>query len=136
MSKAKKKAIPSAKKKVPQLKKKAAPALSVVANATSFELRDNVPVPAISRRSNGPATIYPFASMTVGKSFFVSSAIDASTFTDETEAAKAQGEATKTVANRLSGAVRRFTKKNEGYKFNVRATVEDGVPGVYVGRVE
>lgn len=144
MTKPKKKVTTSTAKKkaTPKLSGKRKPALSLVDNQTEFKLFDFTEVPAIVRRGGGQKAVYPFAAMPINKGFFVSAQIDASKYSDAGEAKKAQDEALQTAANRLSGAVRRFTKKNEGFAFNVRkfqdlsgeASGTAGSWGIWVGR--
>jgi hypothetical protein len=135
-TKAKKKVTTASKKKpTPKLSGKRRPALSLVDNQTEFKLEAFTEVPPIIRRGGGQKAVYPFAAMPVGQKFFVNATIDESKYSDAGEAKKAQDEALQTAANRLSGAVRRFTKKNEGYAFNVRKhQAEDGSWGIWVGR--
>lgn len=125
-SNAKKKATPAKKpvaaKSTKTAKKPSAP-VAVRPNATSFKLIDNVTLPPRVRK--GGASPYPFASMVAGQSFMVAATIERSIYANEAEADKAQLEECRRVANRLSGAVRRFTKRNEGFKFAVR-TVANG----------
>lgn len=113
----------------------------VVENTTEFKLVDGVVRPPRVRM--GGKSPYPFSSMPVGKSFLLpAEVIDKSKYVSEKEANKAQGDACARIANRLSGATRRFTKRNAGYKFTV-FTVLNGVSlgfdhdiGVVVQRVE
>lgn len=71
-------------------------------------------------RMAGPPSPYAFASRKVGSAFLVpAEVIDQSKYTKPEEGRKAQGEACARVANRLSGATRRFTKRNPEYKFTV-----------------
>lgn len=130
MANAKKKTQASKPKKAAAPKKMA---LSLVSNNTSFTLEDGVELPARIRTGGG--TPYPFAAMAIGQRFFVGTQIDTSKYSSADEAAAAQREENERVANRLSGAVRRFTKKHEGFKFAVR-TVTDPSAGVGVWRVE
>lgn len=98
--------------------------------ASKFTLEDNVPLPARIRA--GGVSPYPFASMQVGQSFLVQADIDPDLYTSDEEFGKALVEEFRVLANRLSGATRRFTKTHEGYKFAVRTTSD----GVRVWRVE
>lgn len=89
-----------------------------------FKILDNVELPA--RVTTPGESLYPFADIAVGQSFFVDSTIDRSKYASEKEATTAQREATATKANRMNGAIRRFLKRNEGFKFTAR-TVANGV---------
>lgn len=126
--------------KTSSIAKANSPAIAIKPNATSFKLVDDVQLPPRIRK--GGASPYPFASMAIGQSFMVAAVIERSIYSSEEEADKAQNEECRKVANRLSGAVRRFTKHNTGYKFAVR-TVSTGKAlgfdadhGIVVQRVE
>lgn len=122
MARPKKDAAP---KKEPKAKVKAAKVETEATEVTSsFELEDNIPMPA--RQRFGNSTPYPFATMEVGQSFIVRVEVDADLYVDDNELGKAVVEEQRKIANRLSGATRRFTKSREGFKFGVR-TVEGGV---------
>lgn len=76
--------------------------------------------PALTRNMPSP---YPFATMDVNDRFFVDVEIDTSRY-DADEAAKAIREEQKRIANRLTGAGRRFNKRsNSDFKFSVRPWV-------------
>lgn len=93
-------------------------------NDTNFKIVMGVVRPPRVRLSG--ASPYPFKSLPVGGSFMIpAEVIDKANYSTEKEAAKAQAEACGLVANRLSGATRRFTKRNDGYKFTV-FTVDNG----------
>lgn len=95
------------------------------ANATEFKLVDNFTPPPRPRFTTGVSR-YPFESMAVGQSFlYLAEVIDASLYAGEREANKAQSEACAQVANRMSGATRRFSKTHPGYKFKI-TTVTNG----------
>lgn len=94
---------------------------STATKPSSFVLRDDVPLP-ITTRSGGASEIYPFGAMSVNQSFEVPVSIEAGLYTDESEAAKALLEEKRKVANRLSGATRRYAKKDQSRKFAVRTT--------------
>lgn len=124
---------PAAKKPAPRptfakvdSTKAAAPkkAVAVKASTSGYALEDGIDKPARSRYST--PSPYPFESMVVGQSFFVPAAIERALYTSEKEADEAQREETARVANRMSGATRRFTKRNVGVTLSVR-TVENGV---------
>lgn len=87
-------------------------------NTTEFKIVSGVEKPVRQRLGASP---YPFASLPVGDSFLVAAeVIDATFYAGAQEATKAQAEALAVVSNRMSGAVRRFTKRNEGgAKFTV-----------------
>jgi len=89
-----------------------------------FVIEDNIPIPA--RKRFGGNSIYPVANLQVGQSFIVPANVDADLYADHNELGKAIKEQLRTISNRLSGAVRRFTKKNEALKFRVAIT-DDGV---------
>lgn len=95
-----------------------------VATSSAFVLEDNIPLPA--RQRFGNTTPYPFASMGVNQSFIVEATVDADLYVNDDELGKAIVEEQRKIANRLGGAVRRFTKTHPDFKFAVR-TVEGGV---------
>ena len=74
-----------------------------------IKIDKGIPIPA---PNNGPKPRYPFAQMSVGDSFF---------------AAKSR--------NTILASAWRHTKIHGG-KFTMRATVEDGVTGCRVWRIE
>lgn len=114
---------------------------SATQNETNFKIVMGVVRPPRVRLSG--ASPYPFKSLPVGGSFMIpAEVIDKANYSTEKEAAKAQAEACGLVANRLSGATRRFTKRNDGYKFTV-FTVDNGTTlgfdndiGVVVQRIK
>lgn len=114
--------------------KPAAKAQSAAPIASAFKLEGGIAVPPRSRL--GGVSPYPFAQMTVapadGSTFQVSHGMDAALYNTPDEAKQAQTEEARKIANRLSGATRRFTKQNKGFKFAVRTV--DG--GVRVWRIE
>jgi len=136
MTKPKKAAAPKKEKAAkPAKEPKTETATTVAAEkaapvASAFTLEDNVPIPARIRA--GGVSPYPFIDMQPGQSFVVEASVDADLYTSASEAEKAKAEESRTIANRLSGAVRRFTKRHTGYKFAVRTVPE----GVRVWRVE
>lgn len=101
-----------------------------------FEFDAGLPVPALTRGGNTSETMKKLQAMPVGASFLEAVAVPTS-IKDADERAKAFKEATRTVSNRLSGAIRRFKKNHEGYEFAMR-TVDDEAngSGVRVWRVE
>ncbi|RTL04970.1 hypothetical protein EKK58_09190 [Candidatus Dependentiae bacterium] len=104
-----------------------------VANVKSkFALEDGIAIPASTRV--GGVSPYPFANMAEGQSFFVAADIDEAFYSDANELAAAKVEECRKIANRLSGASRRFSKNHEGYKFAIRTQTEP--TGVRVWRVE
>lgn len=115
--------------------KPTAAAKTVEAGGFKFDTGLEVPVAARAQRSSETAD--KLKAMPVGSSFLEPvSAPD--TIKDEAEREKVFKEKARTVSNRLSGAIRRFTKNNpEGFKFETR-TVNDPVlgQGVRVFRVE
>lgn len=74
-----------------------------------LKIDKGIPIP---RHSKGPKPKYPFAQMSIGDSFFA-----------------AESKST------LSAASYQRAKRLGG-KFTMRATVEDGVPGYRVWRIE
>lgn len=122
----------SAKKVVPirvgaddDAKDTKAPKAAPSAGGITVEDEGTYEWPESRARFGGSSALYPFATMEKGQSFFIpAEKVDASAYSSETEANKAQSEACSLVANRLSGAVRRFTKRNAGYTFQVK-TVND-----------
>ena len=74
-------------------------------------------------RSVGQA-IYPFADMDVDTSFEIKADADRDLFVSDQEYTQELRSQLKTLANRMAGAVRRFTKKREGFKFSVHTGAE------------
>lgn len=69
------------------------------------------------------------------QSFFIPAEI-ADNITDETEKAKAYKEASRKIANRVSGLSRRLAKADATKAYAIRTMVKDGVTGVRVFRVK
>jgi len=114
-------------------------------NTMAIEIEYGIEIPAITRTSNGKDK-YPFASMEVGGSFFIS---------DEDAAS---GDAKKTLVSAVSAAHERFAVKDPNgvmrtiakgkdagkevpvtvktRSFTVRIDSKDGVPGARVFRIE
>lgn len=127
-STAKKKTVAS-KPKTP----KAATAKPVhIAASTEFVLHTGRDVPVRTRAPG--ASPYPFAAMEVGQHFTVDATVDDALYTDANELHSARVEELRKVANRLSGATLRFTKRHSEYKFAVRMLPDEGKVGVW--RVE
>lgn len=110
---------------------------TTTAKASGFKLDTGVPIPA--RRApvggNSTGTNYPFKTMEVGQSFLVEAEVPANTKDEEREAVFK--DAQKRVANRMSGAIRRFKKANPDYNFVSRQVNDDTAGhGVRVWRVE
>lgn len=74
-----------------------------------LKIDKGIPIP---RHSKGPKPKYPFAQMSIGDSFFA-----------------AEGKSTISASSCQNA-------KRHGGKFTMRATVEDGVPGYRVWRIE
>lgn len=103
--------------------------------APSFQYQilsaSELPEPVRSPRS-GPSP-YPFSSLQVDEGFVVPLAkTDRALYTNDVEYNKAKKEELRTISNRLTGAVRRFTKAHAGTKFRV-STAESSI---VVRRVE
>lgn len=124
-------AAPKADK--PVKAKEAAPA---VANSTAFEIKKagTYNYQSASLRATGHSS-YPFASLDVEDGFFIPASVDTSKIVSAEEATQVQREALAKVANRMSGAVRRFGKHNADKKFSVTmVTSEEEGFGVLVKR--
>lgn len=109
---------------------------TVTQNTTAYTIEKNIPF--VRRRVGGGKTNYPFAQMEKGDSILIASEIsndDAALYANETEHKQAQREDLKVIANRLSGATRRFVKKNGDYKFAIQAEYEPKA-GVRVWRLD
>lgn len=104
------------------------------AAASEFALEDSVEIPPRKHGGGGAVSPYPFKHMKPSQSFFVAAEIERGLYTTEAEADEAQLEESRKVVNRMTGAVRRFSKLNDGYKFTVR-TVSDP-HGVRVWRTD
>lgn len=103
---------------------KPAPKPTVAPAATGeskYEVIYGVKRPARIVRTGGVSP-YPFATMRVGGFFFIPAQIDKSKYKTPAEGEQAQLEECRRVVNRMSGATRRFSKKNKGFKFSVRTT--------------
>lgn len=97
-----------------------------------FKIETGIELPPRTRLGGGgDTTNYPFKEMPVGASFLTEVNVPA-TITDAKERDKAFKEEARKVSNKLSGAIRRFKKSNDGYNFAIRTV--DG--GVRVWRVE
>jgi len=118
----------SKKAVAPKKDKSAAKAAKPVSNATGIVLEGGIDIPARTRSAG--ASPYPFASMAVApaenSTFLIKAEVEPALYTNEKEAEDARLEEARKIANRLSGATRRFTKSNPGFKFAVR-TVPEGV---------
>mgnify|MGYP003385921319 CR=1 FL=1 len=121
-----------AKAKASKPKKAKAEVAETSQAESKFTILDNVPIPPRARGGNGGQSQYPFAQLGVGQSFILAHEVDEELYPDETERKAAIVEESQKLANRLSGATRRFTKNNEGFKFTVRTVPE----GVQVWRIE
>jgi len=101
-----------------------------------FTFDTGLDVPAMTRGSRTSETASKLAAMPVGASFLEPVEVPA-TIKDPAEREKVFKEKARTVSNRLSGAIRRFKKNNEGFEFAMR-TVNDATAGtgVRVWRVE
>ena len=101
-----------------------------------FKFDTGLPVPPIVRDARSSETADKLAAMPVGASFLEPVSVP-ETIKDEAEREKVFKENARTVSNRLSGAIRRFKKNNEGSEFAMR-TVNDASAGtgVRVWRVE
>lgn len=153
MAKTTKKSKTKAKSKIKTVKKavKVKPTVANVKAPTSttpepainkgtsegFVLERDVPVPE-RIRNHSARSVYPFASMTAGDSFFIPApVIDSAFYTSEEEADKERRGECKRISNRLAGATRRFVKLNDDYKFTIRTTQNsEGAWGVRVWRVD
>ena len=115
-------------------KKAATAAEPEVAITNKYAIEKGIAMPARQRFGGeaGPSP-YPFDDMEVGDAFFIQVEVDASEYAAD-EQAKVIAEDQRKIANRLSGATRRFTKQNEGVKFGVRSAEKDGTKGVRVWR--
>lgn len=96
---------------------------------TTFAIEKNIPVPSTTRTGSG--TPYPFAAMNAGDSFKVPVPAAPDTITDAAERDKMFSENARTVANRMGGACRRFSKSNAGYTFAVRVMKAEGAVRVW-----
>jgi hypothetical protein len=101
-----------------------------------FKFDTGLPVPPMVRGARSSETADKLAAMPVGASFLEPVSVP-ETIKDEAEREKVFKENARTVSNRLSGAIRRFKKNNEGFEFAMR-TVNDATAGtgVRVWRVE
>lgn len=95
-----------------------------------FKFDTGLPVPPMVRGARSSETADKLAAMPVGASFLESVSVP-ETIKDEAEREKVFKENARTVSNRLSGAIRRFKKNNDGFEFAMR-TVNDATSGVGV----
>ena len=115
-------------------KKAATPA---TARDSDFTVEYDIPMPAVTRKAPPVESPYKFETMKVGGSVLFPVDYDMD-IADEAEREKTWQEAARTMANRVTGAVRRFTKKPEysDYKFASRTVADDQLGfGVRVWRV-
>jgi len=115
---------------------KAATANVKTVDKGGFKFDTGLPVPPMVRGARSSETADKLAAMPVGASFLEPVSVP-ETIKDEAEREKVFKENARTVSNRLSGAIRRFKKNNEGFEFAMR-TVNDATAGtgVRVWRVE
>jgi hypothetical protein len=115
----------------------AAPATGAAAPSSAFKIETGFEIPARTTFGGGAkAPDYPFADMPVGASFLVGVTVP-DTIKDDAERAKAFKEEARKASNRISGAIRRFRKNNEGYDFAIRTVNDDKLGhGVRVWRAE
>lgn len=95
------------------------PTVAIAATGSKYPVLEGAGWPARIVRTGGVSP-YPFATMKPEAVFFVSAQIDKSKYKTPAEADQAQLEECRRVVNRMSGATRRFSKKNKGFKFSVR----------------
>ena len=110
---------------------------TTTAKASGFKLDTGVPIPArrVVTGGNSTGTNYPFKDMPVGSSFLVEAEVPENTKAEEREAVFKDTQ--KRVANRMSGAIRRFKKANPDYNFVSRQVSDDTAGhGVRVWRIE
>lgn len=102
----------------------------------SFKLDTGLSIPARRAPTGGnTGSNYPFKEMPVGSSFLVEATVPQNTKAEERDAVFKDEQ--KRVANRMSGAIRRFKKANEGFDFAMRQVNDDELGhGVRVWRVE
>ena len=98
------------------------PAAKTVENG-GFTFDTGMAVPATTRGARTSEIASKLAAMPVGASFLEPVNVP-ETIKDEAEREKVFKENARTVQNRLSSAIRRFKKHNEGYAFVMR-TVND-----------
>lgn len=91
----------------------------VVTVVNGYKLVRGIELPP-SRRGGSGSSIYPLSELDVGLSFFEPASIDESGYTSPQEAKKAQSEFIALKHNRLSGAIRRYVKRNPETKFSAR----------------
>lgn len=116
--------------------KKATKTTKATTTAGGFDFDTGVAIPAATTAGTSENAA-KLAAMPVGSSFLIPVAMNEN-IKDSAERLKIFKEATRTVMNRMSGAFRRFSKKNgAGHKFAAR-TVNDADlgQGVRVWRVE
>ena len=121
----------------PAPKAKAAETTAAPATTSNgFKIETGFEVPARTTFGGGRDSVnYPFSEMPVGASFLVPVNVP-DTIKDEAERAKAFKEEARKASNRISGAIRRFRKANNGYDFAIRTVNDDKMGrGVRVWRV-
>jgi hypothetical protein len=107
-----------------------------VVKGGDFTYETGLEIPAMTRATRTSETALKLASMPVGASFLEKVEPNTS-IKDKGERDKAHKEACRTVSNRLSGAIRRFKTKNEGFEFATRVVNDAELgQGVRVWRVE
>lgn len=94
----------------------------------AFQFDMGLPVPEAKRGAAKTSAMNErLAAMPVGASFLEVVSVP-ETIKDEAERKKVFTETTRSVMNRISGSVRRFTKNHADHKFELR-TVDDDVLG-------
>lgn len=107
------------------------------ATASGFKLETGIALPPRARLTGGSskASPYPFKDMPINSSFLVTAEVPENTKDEERDAVFKDVQ--RKVANRMSGAIRRFKKSNPGYDFSSRSVASDELGyGVRVWRVE
>jgi hypothetical protein len=100
-----------------------------------FEFDVDLPIPAATRTGRQSETAQRLAAMPVGASFLEAVTVP-DTIKKEDERAASFREQARAVANRLSGAIRRFRDKDPVKRFELRTVSDDTLGyGVRVYRV-
>lgn len=106
--------------------------------AGGYEYQTSMPIPAAARGPRASSeTAEKLKNMPLGASFLEPVDPAPENVKDEAEREKVFKENARAVANRLSGAVRRFKKANPDYEFVMRVVSDDDLgTGVRVWRIE
>jgi hypothetical protein len=107
-----------------------------MATKAKFDFDKGLNIPEATRGARSSETADKLSAMPEGASFLEPVTVPA-TVTDAGERDKMFKETARSLTNRMSGAIRRFKAKNDGYDFAIRTVNDDTLGrGVRVWRVK